>query len=87
MERFENRDEFLHLHIIFKNFEQLLRVHTLFLFQRLKHNLFWLSRLIRDRRIRREFIKVVSAHRCKRSLPTNVVVEFVLQINERVIVL
>lgn len=75
-------DELLHLHVRLKHFKQFLRIHALSLLESLELDIFRRYCLIGYRCIRRKFIQVMSSHRSQCAPPTNVLVEFILQVNK-----
>lgn len=86
VEGLQNRRELLHFHVRLKNFEQFSRIHALLLLQRLENNVLGFAGLVCNWRIGGYLVKVVSTHGGEGAFTADVVVEFVLQVDERVVI-
>ena len=83
VERLQDWKELLHLDIVPEDIEKRVGVHGFALFQRLEDNLAGWVRFVGDWAL--DFVQVVRAHRCQGTTAADVLVKFVLQVNERIV--
>ena len=75
--------ELLHLDIVPEDLEKRVGVHGFALLQRLEDNLTGWVRFIGDWAL--DFVQIVRAHRSKGATAADVLVKFVLQVDERIV--
>ena len=84
VEWLKDRQELLHLYVLLEHFEEGCRVHCFSLLECLEDNLIRRQSLVGNRSS--NLVQVMRAHRCKRSPSADVLVKFILQVDERVVV-
>jgi len=85
-EGLQDRSELLHLHVGLEDFKKLAGIHAFLLLQRLEHDILRFASLVSNGCVRCKLVQIVRAHRSECSLAADIVVQFVLQVNERVVV-
>ena len=84
VEWFKDWQELLHLYVLLEHFKQGCSVHSFSLLQGLEDDLIRWQRFISNRSS--NLVQVMRTHRCKRSPAADVLVKFVLKVDERVVV-
>ena len=83
VEALKNRKELLHLHVTLENIEKINCIHGLFLFKGLELDLG--GRLGRVNNWALDFVEIVSSHGGKHSSPADILMQLILEIDERVV--